>query len=114
MEKNLGKVGRNKVKDRAYKNSEEIKFLKKKERAIERIQEELGLDANNARDRYDQQAYNAREVKERYQTKQEYSKAPEVVQKTHLSPKEAQARIGKYFTQEEVPVIFQEKITTPR
>lgn len=70
MEKNLGKVGRNKVKDKAYKKTTEQDFIKKKEAVISKIQEELGLDAKDARDRYDRQAYNAREVKERYQTKQ--------------------------------------------
>ena len=69
MENNLGRVWRNKVKNKAYKESEEIKFLAKKERVISKIQEELGLDANDAKDRYDKQAYTAKDVKERYQTK---------------------------------------------
>ena len=72
------------------------------------------MDANDAKDWYDRQAYKARDVKERYQTKQEYSKAPKEVQQTHLSPKEAQSRIRRYFNEKEVPVIFQETITTPR
>ena len=114
MEWNLGRVGRNKVKDKTYKDSEEVKFLSKKERVIEKIQEELWLDANDARDRYDRKAYTARDIWERYQTKQEYSKAPKEVQQTHLSPKEAQSKIRRYFNEKEVPVIFQETITTPR
>lgn len=36
------------------------------------------------------------------------------IAKTHLSPEQAQAKIRKYFTEKEVPVIFQETITTPR
>ena len=33
----------------------------------------------------------------------------ENITKTHLSPEQAQAKIRKYFTEKEVPVIFQEK-----
>lgn len=114
MEKNVGYVAWNKIKDKQYKQSDEMNFLKKKERKIEEIQEKLGLDANEAKDWYDDKAYKAKDVRERYQTKHEYSKAPKEVQQTHLSPKEAQSRIRRYFNEKEVPVIFQEKITTPR
>lgn len=113
-EKSLWKVGRNKVIDRNYRKEQELKFTTKKERLIEAIAERNNLSPSEAKDRYDRELNRARDTGERYQARQEYSRAPESVQKTHLSPEEAWARIRKYFSDEEVPVIFQDKITTPR
>lgn len=90
-----------------------MQFITKKEKLIAEIQEKLNMDATEAKDRYDKQAYTAKDIKERYQMRTEYDRSSPEVQKTHLSPDEAQAKIRKYFTEEEVPVVFQEIITTP-
>lgn len=92
----------------------EQEFTSKKERLIEKIAEKNNLTLPEAKDRYDRELNRSRDIGERYQMRQEYKQEPKEVQKTMLSPKEAEARIRKYFNEDEVPVVFEDTITTPR
>lgn len=114
MEQNVWFVAWKKIKDKEYKQLNTVEFMGKRERMIEKIQEELWLDAKQAKDWYDDKAYNARELKERYQTKKEWENSPKEVKESTLSPEQAEKRIRKYFTEKELPIIFEEKIMTPR
>ena len=100
MEQRVGTVWRNKVTDKKYTETQQKAVDKRRERAIETIQEELWIDQNEAYDKY-------LELQNKYKYQQV------IRDRSTVAPSEALATIRKYFDADELSVNFLDNIVTP-